>query len=154
MIHDPRHLADAGATHRPHAVIARSRQLCRGGIAVSLLASSSCGRPSEPPSGLTLCAVPLTVTVLGGETPTYRWAPRCGATYLEVTTENRQQVFWVVQGDTGKFGPGVRHGVAPPAFTSRLGPLPLARGGTYLVRVGIMVDENSFFTFGEGAFVY
>ncbi|MEP7382034.1 MAG: hypothetical protein ABI910_10130 [Gemmatimonadota bacterium] len=59
-----------------------------------------------------------------------------------------------MRGDTGKFGPMVRHGIAPPAFTSRFGPFPLTDGETYLVRIGIMVDEDFFFTFGEGPFTY
>jgi len=116
--------------------------------------ATGCRDGTASPVGLTLCAVPLTVTVTPGSVPVYRWTPACGATYLEVTTPNRQQVFWVVQGDTGKFGPGVRYGVVPPAYSSRLGPLPLTRGATYLVRVGIMIEEDSFATLGEGSFVY
>lgn len=137
---------------RPGRVVRRCR-LARRAALLALVAGCSEGT-TPPPAGLTLCAVPLTVTVAAGDTPTFRWSPPCGATYLEVTTPNRQQVVWIVQGDTGKVAPGVRYGVAPPAYTSRLGPLPLVRGSAYLVRVGIMIDEDSFATFGEGAFVY
>lgn len=120
-----------------------------------VLGAAGCKDASAPhPAGLTLCAVPLDVQVTTGTVPTYRWTPPCGATYLEVTSSNRQQVFWIVRGDTGKFGPGVRHGIAPPAFTTRFGPLPLTPGDQYLVRIGIMVDEDSFFTWGEGSFTY
>jgi hypothetical protein len=126
----------------------------RAGVAALLLLTAACRDSVTPPSGLTLCAVPLTVTVTPDATPVFRWSPPCGATYLEVTTPNRQQVFWIVQGDTGKVAPGVRYGVAPPAYSSRLGPLPLTRGTSYLVRVGIMIEEDSFATLGEGAFVY
>lgn len=119
------------------------------------LGAAACRDASAPrPTGLTLCAVPLDVQVTPGAVPTYRWTPPCGATYLEVTSPNRQQVFWIVRGDTGKFGPGVRHGIAPPAFATRFGPIPLTPGAQYLVRIGIMVDEDSFFTFGEGSFTY
>lgn len=123
-------------------------------LGAALLAAAACRDPAAAPNGLTLCAVPLTITVTSGATPVFRWNPRCGATYLEVTTPNRQQVFWVVQGDTGKFAPGVRLGEVPPAFTSRLGPLPLTRGVIYLVRVGIIIEGDSFATLGEGSFVY
>lgn len=123
--------------------------------AIAVLGAVACKDSSAPPpTGLTLCAVPLDVQVTTGTVPTYRWTPPCGATYLEVTSLNRQQVFWIVRGDTGKFGPGVRHGIAPPAFTTRYGPLPLTPGDQYLVRIGIMVDEDSFFTWGEGSFTY
>ncbi len=121
----------------------------------AVLGAAACKESSAPPpTGLTLCAVPLDVQVTTGSVPTYRWTPPCGATYLEVTSPNRQQVFWIVRGDTGKFGPGVRHGIAPPAFSTRFGPLPLTPGSQYLVRIGIMVDEDSFFTWGEGSFTY
>lgn len=89
--------------------------------------------------------------VTGG--PRFTWTPRCGATYLEVTTANRQQVMWSVQGDTGRVAPGVVYGVVPPTYRSTFGPLALVRGMTYQVRVGIMVDENSFAIFGEHTFV-
>jgi hypothetical protein len=122
-------------------------------IALVMLACRDSSAPAPAP-GLTLCAVPLTVSVTSGTTPVYRWTPPCGATYLEVTSPDRQHVFWIVRGDTGKFGPGVQYGVAPSAFTTRFGPLPLTVGASYLVRIGIMVDEDSFFTFGEGSFTY
>lgn len=134
---------------RGRALLAIAGGLC------ATMAVAGCRDSSAPaPTGLTLCAVPLDVQVTPGVVPTYRWTPPCGATYLEVTSPNRQQVFWIVRGDTGKFGPGVRYGIAPPAYTSRFGPLPLSSGAQYLVRIGIMVDEDSFFTFGEGSFTY
>lgn len=84
--------------------------------------------------------------------PRFSWTPACGATYLEVTTPDRAQVFWAVQGDTGKVAPGVTYGVDPPAYRSTFGPFPLVPGSAYVVRVGIMVEEASFAIFGEQAF--
>jgi hypothetical protein len=101
-----------------------------------------------------LCVVPLAVTVSDASAPAYRWAPACGATYLEVTSADRAAVLWIVRGDSGKIGPGIRYGEPPPGYTSRFGPLPLVRGTTYLVRVGIMIEEDSFAIFGEREFVY
>lgn len=123
-------------------------------LCASISVSACRDTADPPPVGLTLCAVPLAVQVTSGAQPTFRWTPPCGATYLEVTSPNRQQVFWIVRGDTGKIAPGVRYGIAPPAFASRFGPLPLTTGAQYLVRIGIMVDEDSFFTFGEESFTY
>ncbi|MGQ0765651.1 MAG: hypothetical protein ACT4OZ_08295 [Gemmatimonadota bacterium] len=122
--------------------------------ALLLLPGCSDNRPSEPPAPLVLCVVPLTVSVTGSAAPVYRWAPPCGATYLEVTNPDRSQVLWIVQGDSGKIAPGVTYGVAPPAYTSRFGPLPLERGRSYMVRVGIMIEEDSFAIFGEREFTY
>lgn len=102
---------------------------------------------------LTLCIPPLTVTVEETSSePRLSWSPRCGATYLEVTSPDYQEVFWIVQGDSGKIAPGVRYGVNPPAYTSRFGPTPLLRGTQYTVRVGVMVEEDSYFVVGEGTF--
>lgn len=125
-------------------------------FAAGLLVLQSCGGATapDPPGPLVLCVVPLTVTVSGANAPTYRWAPACGATYLEVTSPDRSQVLWIVRGDSGKIGPGVQYGQAPAGYTSRFGPLPLVRGTTYLVRVGIMIEEDSFAVFGEREFVY
>lgn len=102
---------------------------------------------------LTLCIPPLTViTEATSSGPRFSWSPRCGATYIEVTSPDYQQVFWIVQGDTGKVAPGVTYGVNPPAYESRFGPHPLVPGTPYTVRVGAMVEENSFFIMGEGSF--
>ena len=141
-------------TQRSRAAGRRDMLLAGAALLAGVMVGCRDSSAPTPAPGLTLCAVPLTVSVTSGATPVYRWAPPCGATYLEVTSSNRQQVFWIVRGDTGKFGPGVQHGVAPPAFTTRFGPIPLTVGASYLVRVGIMVDEDSFFTFGEGSFTY
>jgi hypothetical protein len=103
--------------------------------------------------GLVICHQAMAVQVDLSRGPRFTWTPSCGATYLEVTTADRQQVMWIVQGDTGKVAPGVTYGVAPPAYESRFGPVPLVAGATYAIRVGIMVDENSFVIFGEQSFV-
>lgn len=133
----------------------------RGGARLSALAAGllllqSCGGATAPdsPARLVLCVVPLAVTVNGANAPTYRWEPACGATYLEVTSPDRSQVLWIVRGDSGKIAPGIQYGLPPAGYTSRFGPLPLVRGTTYLVRVGIMIEEDSFAIFGERAFVY
>ncbi|MCC6317976.1 MAG: hypothetical protein IT361_09820 [Gemmatimonadaceae bacterium] len=99
-----------------------------------------------------ICHQPLAVAVDVGRGPRFTWSPTCGATYLEVTTNDRRQVHWIVQGDTGKIAPDVTYGVAPPAYRSAFGPIALDAGAAYLVRVGVMVDENSFVIFGERAF--
>lgn len=57
-----------------------------------------------------------------------------------------------MQGDTGRVAPGVTYGVAPGGYESRLGPFPLEPGRSYAVRVGVMVEEDSFFIMGEGVF--
>lgn len=95
----------------------------------------------------------MVVQVDASRGPRFTWTPSCGATYLEVVSVTGQQVMWIVQGDTGKVGPGVTYGIAPPAYEARFGPVPLIAGSSYAVRVGIMVDENSFAIFGEQAFV-
>lgn len=84
--------------------------------------------------------------------PAFTWSPRCGATYLEVVTEDRLRAVWIVRADTGKAAPGVRYGSAPVSFLTLLGPDALERGRSYVVRVGVTVDEDSFFIFGEGTF--
>jgi hypothetical protein len=99
--------------------------------------------------------VPLAVAVVGraGVGPEYRWSPGCAATYLEVATPDRRQVMWMLRGDPARVGPGVRYGVVPSGMVSDYGPDPLIGGARYLVRVGIMIDENSFAIFGEREFV-
>ena len=114
-------------------------------------AKESTSAPIVP--GLVICHQPMTVQVDVARGPRFAWTPSCGATYLEVTQSDQQQVMWIVRGDTGKVAPGVTYGVAPPAYESRLGPAPLVPGASYIIRVGIMVDENSFAIFGEQAFV-
>jgi hypothetical protein len=123
---------------------------------LALLAALACGGPTvaPPEQPLVLCVVPLNVVVSGSTAPEYRWSPGCGATYLEVTTLDRQGVMWIVQGDPARVGPGVRYGVAAEGFASTYGPSPLTRGERYVVRVGIMIDENSFAIFGEREFTY
>lgn len=119
-----------------------------------VLTSVACGSPSEPARpGLVLCEPPVVVTTTAtAQGPRFSWSPACGATYLEVTSLDHQQVYWIVQGDTGKIGPGVTYGVEPPAYGSRLGPNALEVGGRYAIRLGLMVEEESFFIVGEGAF--
>jgi len=99
-------------------------------VALSALAAdaAACAGPTSGPTprpGLILCHEPLTVAVDVSRGPRFTWSPGCGATYMEVTSPDRQQVYWVVQGDTGKIAPGVVYGAAPPAYESRLGPFPL-----------------------------
>lgn len=121
-----------------------------GGVAVAC-SGESAAAPIVP--GLVICHQPMTVQVDVARGPRFAWTPGCGATYLEVTRADQPEVMWVVRGDTGKVAPGVTYGVAPPAYESRLGPLPLVPGVSYLIRVGIMVDEDSFAIFGEQGFV-
>ena len=107
-------------------------------------------------SPLVICYQPLVVTTEltapGGRR--ISWSPSCGATYLEVTSADHRQVFWSVQGDTGRMAPGVTYGSAPGTYSSRFGPYPLEVGKSYAARVGVMVDEDSFYIFGEGVFVH
>ena len=95
----------------------------------------------------------MAVTADVSRGPQFRWTPACGATYMEVTSADKQQVLWAVRVDTGKIAPGVIYGSSPPASELLFGPLPLVAGTAYLARVGIRVQENSFAIFGEGAFV-
>lgn len=100
-----------------------------------------------------LCTPPVQVSAdTRAAAPRFSWSPTCGATYLEVTSPDGQEVFWIVQGDTGKIAPGVTYGIAPPAYESRFGPVPLDPGRRYLVRIGLMVEENSFAVVGEQTF--
>lgn len=135
----------------------RHRRAGRGLLAlVGSLLVITCGDAAGPvarvPDRLVTCTPPITVTVDAGAVPRIGWSPTCGATYLEVTSPDHQQVYWIIQGDTGKIAPGVLYGVDPPDYTSRFGPLPLERGAWYVVRVGVMVDENSYAEIGEGLF--
>jgi hypothetical protein len=124
-------------------------------LASVALLFAACSESTTSAAPLVLCVVPLAVTVTELEsTPRYRWAPACGATYLEVTSGDGGAVLWIVRGDSGKIAPGVRYGQVPQGYSSRLGPDPLVRGRSYRVRVGIMVEENSFAIFGEQEFVY
>lgn len=86
--------------------------------------------------------------------PTFAWTPACGATYLEVTSPDRGTVYWIVKADTGRFPPPVRYGVVPDGMLQDYGPFPLTSGQMYLVRLGLLVDENSFATIGEQLFSY
>lgn len=128
----------------------------RGALLLAVAVALACsGDATDPPvaPGLVICHQPMTVQVDPSRGPRFSWTPGCGATYLEVTTADRTQVMWIVRGDTGKVAPGVTYGVAPPAYESRFGPVPLVPGRSYAARVGIMVDENSFVIFGEQDFV-
>lgn len=128
--------------------------MSRARLLAALVITSGCGSPAEPGRpGLVLCEPPLLVRAsTTAQGPRFSWAPGCGATYLEVTSPDHQRVYWIVQGDTGKIAPGVVYGVQPPAYQSRLGPHPLVPGERYAIRVGLMVEEESFFIVGEGQF--
>jgi hypothetical protein len=93
------------------------------------------------------------VITVGKSLPqTFAWLPRCGATYLEVTSPDRQTVYWIVQADTGRFPPPVRFGITPEGMRSAFGPEPLLQGQAYLIRLGLIIDENSFAVIGEQTF--
>lgn len=114
----------------------------------------SCASPVEPPALLVHCSGQLAITVGKSLPQTFEWLPRCGATYLEVTSADGQAVYWIVQADTGRFPSPVRLGITPRGMRTVFGPEPFSSGGSYLVRVGLLVDENSFVVIGEQAFSY
>ncbi|MFN8571302.1 MAG: hypothetical protein U0132_04540 [Gemmatimonadaceae bacterium] len=117
-----------------------------------LLACTDSAAPT--PKLLVLCSSQVQLTVGKRLPPTFAWTPACGATYLEVTSPDRGTVYWIVKADTGRFPPPVRYGVTPPGMVLDFGPMPLTNGQMYLVRLGLIVDENSFATIGEQLFAY
>lgn len=116
----------------------------------------SCADPSttSPSRLLVLCSSQVQLGVGKSLPPTFAWTPTCGATYLEVTSPDRATVYWIVQADTGKFASPVVYGVTPPGMRSAFGPEALVKGSQYLVRLGLIIDENSFATIGESLFPY
>ena len=122
------------------------------GVAASAACADVTPPPVAKPRSLVTCVPPLDVRVDPLVGPRIAWSPSCGATYLEVSSPDNLETFWIVRGDTGKIAPGVTYGVAPPDYTSRFGPLPLVAGQWYSVRVGVMVDEDSYALVGEGVF--
>lgn len=142
-------------TIRALLLVALRRQLALA-VAVCLFGVLACTSASSPEivkRPLVLCGVQVAVSVTGGTTPTFSWTPGCGATYFEVVTADGREVTWIVQGDTGKIASGVLYGVAPAAYASRYGPVPLRVGTPYRARVGTMIDEDSFAVWGDGLFV-
>lgn len=123
---------------------------CAGAVGVATLAT--CDSPDAPSNFLILCSSAVTISVSQRASPAFSWTPRCGATYLEVTSANRQVVYWIVKADTGRFPPPVSFGIAPPGMLTVFGPQPLPSGSPYLVRLGLLVDENSFVVIGEQPF--
>lgn len=120
------------------------------------LSVAACGEATQPapahPKPLVTCTAPLDVQVDPRAGPRITWSPSCGATYLEVSSLDNRQTFWIIRGDTGKIASGVTYGVNPPDYAPRIGPLPLEPGQWYGVRLGIMVDEESYALVGEGVF--
>ncbi len=132
-----------------------SRQILPWVLAVSVACEGATAPPRAQSPRLVTCVAPvvlLTERIGAGGEPRFNWSPPCGATYLEVSTPDHQTSFWIIQGDTGKIAPGVTYGVAPPDYSARYGPLPLVSGARYVVRLGVMIDENSYAVVGEGAF--
>lgn len=123
---------------------------------ISLCAAIACAEATPPvparSPALVTCLPPLDVKVDTAGGPRISWSPACGATYLEVSSPDNLETFWIIRGDTGKIAPGVTYGVAPPDYASRFGPRALAAGEWYTVRVGVMVDEDSYALVGEGRF--
>lgn len=128
----------------------------RSPIPLAVVAAVACGdaMPPEParPRSLVTCVPSLDVRVDTQGGPRISWSPACGATYLEVSSPDNLETYWIIRGDTGKIAPGVTYGVTPPDYNSRFGPVPLAVGQWYAVRVGVMVDEDSYALVGEGVF--
>ena len=114
----------------------------------------SCTTSTDPTPArpLVLCSSQVAITVGKSLPQTVAWLPRCGATYLEVTSPDGQTVYWIVQSDTGRFPPPVRYGITPDGMRSAFGPVPLRQGQPYLVRLGLIIDENSFAVIGEQLF--
>jgi len=108
---------------------------------------------AQPPLLIT-CANQVTVAVTAGTVPSFSWSPRCGATYLEVTSPDGLNVYWVMRADTGRFAPPVRYAEVPPAMRNVFEPVALRSGMTYKVRLGLIVEEDSFALIGEKEFVY
>jgi hypothetical protein len=125
-------------------------------VPVGVAVGVACGEVTPPvpvrPRPLVTCTPPLNVQVDPRGGPRISWSPGCGATYLEVSSPDNLQTFWIIRGDTGKIAPGVTYGVDPPDYTTHFGPLPLEQGAWYAVRVGVMVDEDSYALVGEGVF--
>ena len=123
---------------------------------LSVLSVIACGEATTPapahPRPLVTCTAPLNVQVDSRAGPRITWSPACGATYLEVSSLDNRQTFWIIRGDTGKMASGVTYGVNPPDYAARVGPLPLEPGQWYGVRLGVMVDEESYALVGEGVF--
>jgi hypothetical protein len=124
--------------------------------ALLVMVVPSCGDVAttvvERPRPLVTCIPPMDIAIDVAGGPRFTWRPACGATYLEVSSPDNLVTSWIVQGDTGKIGPGVVYGVDPPTYESRFGPLPLESGQWYVVRVGVMVDDNSYALVGERRF--
>ncbi|MEP7347637.1 MAG: hypothetical protein ABI877_20370 [Gemmatimonadaceae bacterium] len=79
----------------------------------------SCASTVDPPGSLVPCSSPVALSVGKSLPLSFAWSPRCGATYLEVTSPDRQSVYWIVQADTGRFLSAVLFGMTPMGCASR-----------------------------------
>jgi hypothetical protein len=79
----------------------------------------------------------VSVTVSGGLSPTFSWAPGCGMTSLDVFPSAGGSSLWVLysggQAVENPFRSGIRYGDAPAGALEVTGPVRLAVGTEYTV---------------------
>ena len=129
-----------------HSIL-RSRNAVLLAMASAIIA---CGDGKDPlsPSSVPLCTGPVTVTVSGGTTPTFTWAPSCAAHVLLV--EQGATDRWFIESTTNDgFGPGVRYGTVPAGAREDAPAIELVSGRVYDVSIysrdfGLLVANREF----------
>lgn len=89
----------------------------------------------------------MTMEVVPGSNPSFKWSPACGMAFLEVYPEAGGSALWTVYADSGlgadnPIASGVRYGLTPSGARTVAGPQPLQSGTRYAVRINRLLCDG------------